>query len=232
MSEFYGSKPPAVAISARAYTLCADDFATLYSTVTRTPLYSAEHLTEAQIAAAIRMKRMREFHEDPRLPPADASQLEDYRHSGWDRGHMAPSGDEPDGASQFQSFSLSNMVPQNADDNRNLWDGIETAVRELVLAGGDDVYVVTGPIFQVGDPPMLRGRVAVPSFLFKALYDPKAGLAGVYLARNAPGWHYWTITLDQFRSEFGIEPFPGVPAAIAHQAPDLPRPIRLRHAGD
>jgi endonuclease G len=231
-NEFFDRQPPVVAISARSYALCAKYFATLYSSGTKTPVYSAEHLTEIQIAAAIGLKRQSPFHEDMRLPSTDAVQLEDYRHSGWDRGHMAPSGDEPDAEAQFQSFTLSNMVPQNANDNRNLWAGIETAVRELVLAGGDDVYVVTGPIFRAVDPPTLSGGVAVPSFLFKAIYDPEARLAGVYIARNAPGKRYWTLSLDQFRSAFGIVPFPAVPGNLADLKPDLPQPIMLRDSGD
>ena len=81
---------------------------------------------------------------------------------------MAPSGDEPDASSQFESFALSNMVPQNSDDNRHLWADIETAVRELVLASGDDVYVVMGPVFGASEPASLRGRVWVPLLLFKA----------------------------------------------------------------
>jgi DNA/RNA endonuclease G (NUC1) len=39
------------------------------------------------------------------------------------------------------------------DDNRNLWADIELAVRELMLTGGDDVYVVTGPIVGRDNPP-------------------------------------------------------------------------------
>lgn len=230
-SEFFDGEAPTVRTTGNTYALCADDFATLYSPLTKTPLYSAEHLTDEQISAAIRMKRTNDFHEDPRLPPADAAQLEAFRHSGWDRGHMAPSGDEPDAKSQFQSFSLSNMVPQNPDDNRNLWAGIETAVRELVLAGGDDVYVVTGPIFRPDDPPALRGGVQVPSLIFKAVLDPRAGIAGVYVVRNAPGHRYWSMSLAKFTAEAGIVPFPAASSTLAEQAPDLPRPMMLRHHG-
>jgi endonuclease G len=52
---------------------------------------------------------------------------------------MVPNGDMPDAQSQYESFALSNVVPQDADDNRHLWADIKLAVRELVLAGGDTV---------------------------------------------------------------------------------------------
>jgi len=60
----------------------------LYSGVTRTPLYSAEHLTKARIEAAKGVRRHNAFHAEKRLPKADRSELRDYAKSGYDRGHM------------------------------------------------------------------------------------------------------------------------------------------------
>jgi len=44
-----------------------------------------------------------------------------------------------DVGAQWESFVLSNVVPQNANDNRYLWADIEFAVRGLVLGDGDSV---------------------------------------------------------------------------------------------
>jgi endonuclease G, mitochondrial len=177
------------------------------------------------------MPRDNSFHQDRRLPYAIASTLEDYRGSGYDRGHMAPSGDEPDAASQYESFTLSNMVPQNANNNRYLWADIEMAVRELVLAQGDDVYVVTGPLFDSQHVETIRGGVKVPAFIYKAIFDPVAGIAGVYVARNAPGWEFWRLSLAEFRQRSGLDPFPGVIGAIATTAANLPQLAHERYAG-
>ncbi|GAB2295009.1 hypothetical protein Dimus_029197 [Dionaea muscipula] len=219
LDQFWDSEPPALVMTGPEDALCATHFATLYSEQTETPRYSAEHLTPAEIEAAI--------HDD-RLPEAVGSTLDDYRHSGCDRGHMAPSGDEPDEASQFQSFALSNIVPQNANDNRYLWADIEFSVRELVLAGGDDVYVVTGPIFGRDDPPALNGHVQVPALLFKAVYDPAGAIAGVYVARNASGHQYWSLSLARFAALYGIRPFPGLTGSLTTMSGALPtRPVAL-----
>ncbi|WP_407927568.1 DNA/RNA non-specific endonuclease [Belnapia mucosa] len=57
--------------------------------------------------------------------------------SGFDRGHMAPSGDMAPLEGQAESFSLANLVPQNPGSNRCLWEGTESAVRELALQEGE-----------------------------------------------------------------------------------------------
>jgi hypothetical protein len=46
--------------------------------------------------------------------------------------------------------------------------------------------------------------VEVPEMLFKAVHDETAGIAGVYVARNAPGREYWLMSLDQFTGQYGI----------------------------
>jgi endonuclease G, mitochondrial len=228
--EFWQHQSPSMTVQGPLYALCASHFATLYSSRTETPLYSAEHLTARQIYAAIHMSRNDDFHEDDRLPAASASTLGEFRGSGWDRGHMAPSGDEPDEQSQYESFALSNMIPQNPNDNRYLWADIETAVRELVLANEDDVYVITGPLFETNRAPALQGRVEIPSYIFKAVYDPAAGIAGVFVARNAPGREFWRLSLTDFRNRSGIDPFPGLPARIEADVSKLPDPIYRRYA--
>ena len=77
--------------------------------------------TRTSLHAAHEMPREGQFHPDDRLPVADQAQFEDYRRSGYDRGHMTPSGDMPDETAQQQSFSLANMVPQTPDLNRGIW---------------------------------------------------------------------------------------------------------------
>ncbi len=103
-------------------------------------MWSAEHLTAASLVSARETARRGRFHADRRLPYEDQAQLDDYRGSGYDRGHMTPSGDMPDPRAQQQSFSLANIVPQAAVLNRGVWAGIETAVRDLAVRQGNSVW--------------------------------------------------------------------------------------------
>lgn len=207
----------------RTTALCFDAFAVLHSGISRTPLYAAERLTRASVAAARRVEREDAFHEEDRLPEDDRANLSDYVHSGFDRGHLAPAGDMPSAAAQGQSFSLANIVPQNRAANRGLWAGIEESVRRLASERGE-VFVVTGPVFSGRSVDTIKNRVLVPTQLYKAIYDPRTGEAGAYLAPNEAGGAWKAISLATLQDIAGIDVFPGLPEAAKAKTMDLPEP--------
>jgi len=74
--------------------------------------------------------------------------MEDYRKSGWSRGHLAPAGDMSTVQAMAQSFSLANMVPQAAKHNGGTWaKTVEQATRHYAARATGDVFVITGPVF-------------------------------------------------------------------------------------
>ena len=228
---FAGQQPPALVnsdLAQRTTLLCNDAYASLASGLSRGPLWSAEHLTADELARAHEVERQGEFHEEERLPPDDRATLSDYVRSGYDRGHMAPSGDMPDLTAQQQSFSLANIVPQTALLNRHVWEGIESAVRVLAEHHGG-LYVVTGPIFQGRRLKSLKGRVLVPTAMWKAVYDPGAGGAGAYRCTNVARPRCTTVSIAVLERETGIDPFPAVPTVIKQTAMLLPRPEPSRY---
>ncbi len=128
-----GSRPPRVVnpkVAADTYPLCLNGFAALFSGVTRTPVYSAEHLTAERIDAARAMVRLDTFHPEPQLPADVRSELSYRRHSGYDRGHMAPNGEMGDERSQRDSFSLADMILQDHNDTAGLWSALEEVTRK------------------------------------------------------------------------------------------------------
>ena len=211
---------PRLAQGSRA--LCFRAFAVLHSAATRTALYAAEHLTESRIANARGIPRDSEFHPEPLLPPDERAELSDYARSGFDRGHMAPSGDMPDTESQQESFSLANMVPQAPKLNRGIWEGIESAVRKLAEREGD-LYVVTGPIYRGAELQQV-GNVLVPSHTFKAVLNPRRMLAAAYVAKNVDDAPWAAITMRQLADLTGMDVFPLLPDRAKSTLLRLPTP--------
>lgn len=211
-------------LASKTTLLCFESYAVVASGVSRTPLWSAEHLTAGNVEKAKQLKRVNRFHAEPQLPAAERAELADYVRSGFDRGHMSPSGDMPTENAQHESFSLANMVPQNPNNNQNLWAGIEAATRTLAQQEGA-VYVVTGPMFEGTALERLNGRVLVPTALYKAIYDPKRHAAAAYVTPNAPGMTYQTVSIAALEQRIGIDLFPKLPQQVKEVKMPLPTPL-------
>ncbi|VVE46048.1 Nuclease [Pandoraea cepalis] len=203
--------------------VCFSAFGVMHSGVTRTPLWSAEHLSAAGLRDARQISRVNNFHAESRLPADERAELRDYVRSGYDRGHMAPSADMPDAQAQSESFSLSNMVPQNSENNRYLWAGIESSVRKLAQDRGE-LFVITGPLFKGKSITQVGDRVMVPTQLYKVVYDPKRKQAGAYLVANEATSDYSVVSVAELETLAGIDFFPGMPSDVKRTAMRLPAP--------
>lgn len=196
----------------RPRDLCFDAFAVLHSGRSKTPIFSVERLTRAQLADAADEERTNRFFADARLPTAERATLEDYKGSGYDRGHQAPAADMPTAQAMAQSFSLANMVPQAPENNRKTWAGIESDTRKYVRRATGPVYVFTGPVFDASGAQVIGpGRVWVPHYLYKLVYDQSANRAWAHWVENTndarPGK---PISYAELVRRTGIEFLPGI----------------------
>ena len=211
---FANAKPPVVAPRPTNRALCYDAFAILHSGESKTPVYVAEKLNRASVADADE-KRTNRFFPDARLRSAERATLEDYKNSGYDRGHMAPAGDMPTAQAMAQSFSLANMVPQAPEHNRGVWaKSVEMATRNYVKRAAGDVYVITGPVFVPGiaqSPSIGPGQVRVPKYLFKLVYDQSRNRAWAYWSENSNATAASKpISYAELMKRTGVEFLPGV----------------------
>lgn len=98
---------------------------------------------------------------------------DDYTGSGYDRGHMAPNyaiGVVYGPEAQFETFLMSNIVPQSPDLNRGLWRLLEEEVAREWLPAYRELWIICGPVY--GDPiRRLRSGVAIPEAFFKIVAD-------------------------------------------------------------
>lgn len=116
--------------------------------IRKTPIYAVERLSPDQLDDAKDEVRTNRFFPDARLRSSERAEIDDYKGSGFDRGHMAPAGDMPNAQAMAQSFSLANMVPQAPENNRGVWaKAVEKSTRYYVMRTRHTVYVFTGPAF-------------------------------------------------------------------------------------
>jgi endonuclease G, mitochondrial len=141
---------------------------------------------------------------------------------------MTPSGDMPDAASQEETFTLANVVPQNACSNEVLWEGIESAVRDLAEQRGK-IFIVTGPVFKGEQLESLKGRVLVPTHLFKAVYLPSRNLAAAYWSPNDASGTWEAISIAELEKRTGINAFPGIAQDIKEKVVGVPEPVSHYH---
>jgi endonuclease G len=217
-------------LTAKTKDLCYSGFALKHSGVTRTPLYAAEHLTRGRLSQARGLKRTGKFHPDSNLSPSERAELHHYARSGFDRGHVAPSGDMSTPESQQECFTLANMVPQEASVNLGIWEGIESAIRDFAKNRGD-IYVVTGPIYSGSSIQRIGGAVMVPTQMFKAIYDPKRQEAGAYVVGNSEGAQAQVVTIAELEKISGINVFPVISAKIKDNGMRLPAPKERKRRG-
>ncbi len=120
-------------------------------------------------------KRKNNFREDFNITTG-SSTPQDYRGSGFDRGHLIPAADcRWDEEAMSDSFLMSNMTPQKPEFNRGIWAELEKTVRDYVLRY-ESVTVITGPILEKKPEEYMtigENGVCVPEFFYKVLLAKK-----------------------------------------------------------
>lgn len=112
--------------------------------------------------------RQDDFRPDTTLPAGWYQVLdEDYSGSGYDRGHMCPSGDRTNSVpNNSATFLMTNMVPQLAANNQGPWEEFESYCRTLA-SQGNEIYIFSGPNGNIGT--IAQGRVVVPAVTWKVV---------------------------------------------------------------
>ncbi|MEK0420647.1 MAG: hypothetical protein RLZZ161_498 [Bacteroidota bacterium] len=155
------------------------------------------------------------FMRDPDVKTGTASD-EDFLHSGYDRGHLAPAADLGFSLSSMaESFYYSNMSPQLPAFNRGVWKRLEGQVRVWARNNGA-VYVVTGPVLKTGLPSIGPNKVSVPELYYKVILDyrmPEYKAMGFVLpnAGSSLPLSQFAVTIDSVERLTGINFFPSLP---------------------
>jgi len=176
-----------------------------YSYLFRQPRWAMQVIDENTMHMEDDFDRLDNFREDMRIPEKFRSTLEDYKGSGFDRGHLINSADRKGSKIiNSETFLLSNMSPQKPGFNREIWLNLENAVR--ILAEKDEfaeVYTICGPLFTIGDPIEVIGEngVVVPDAFFKSV------LAERVKAKSTNQLAMWSFVIPNAKAEKSLEEF-------------------------
>lgn len=162
--------------------------------------------------------RRDDFREDGEIKTKSAA-LNDYRKSGYDRGHLAPAADMKwSEKAMSESFYLSNISPQDHAMNAGVWNDVEKFVRYTVNIE-NSIIVVTGPIFKGGEKKIGANGVTVPSAFYKIIYDetePRKMIAFIVPNHNSDlPLTAFVTTVDEVEAQTGLDFFTNVNGADA-----------------
>ena len=210
------------------YLILRAQYAMDYNDTTREPNWVAWNLTTGDVGSA---GRSSSFFPDTTLPAGFTVVGDgDYSGSGYDRGHMCPSGDRTvSRADNDVVFYMTNMIPQAPDNNQGVWNNFETYCRTLASAG-NEVLIVTGPSGFGGSK--IASGVSIAGFTWKIVVVVPLG-SGTAVSRvtaatrviaikvpNVQGvrsnpWQQYVTSAAVIEADTGFTFFTALPAGVA-----------------
>jgi endonuclease G len=166
--------------------ICHTNYAVIHRCSVKAPVAVFERLTMAAMTGPA--KRKDNFRPDPQVTPACSATLADYATVGrtHDRGHMAPAGNNTQNdLIMSESFFLSNMVAQVANNNRGAWRLLESAERQWATNPNAEFYIISGGIFDTGHQVVGNG-LGIPTRLYKIIIEKNSRQVQAYLMPNGP----------------------------------------------
>ena len=191
-----------------------------YNKDTKNPNWVAWHLT-SQHTSGSHKRSGNAFHEDDEVPLPRANN-DDYKGSGWSRGHMCPAGDNKwDSDAMYESFLFTNVCPQNSNLNSGVWNQIEMSCRKWAKKYGD-VYIVCGPIFFNQEHETIgQSHIVVPEAFFKVVLCLTGEPKGIgFICRNSDGNRkkdMYVNSINQVERVTKMKFFPNLDNAIAEK---------------
>lgn len=165
--------------------------------------------------------RSNKFWQDPDIEGCPST--DDYRRSGYDRGHMSPAADNKLSARMMHdSFVMANICPQAHALNAGAWKTLEEKERQWARSDSA-IIIIAGPIYSQTDTERIGDAgVRVPSAFFKVIAAPYAsqprGIAFIYPNMQAPGnMADYVVTIDEVESITGLDFFHTLPQSAQQQ---------------
>ena len=139
-------------------------YTTFYSNSLKVPLYVVYYLSNG---GGNYSRAKLKFIEEK-----NTAKNSDYSKSGYDRGHLVSAEDFAyDYRKQSLTFSYYNCFPQTQSLNRGSWKVWETTIRNESKMWPLKIFI--GGIY---GQKKIRGRIGIPDYCWKVVYNQKSGL--------------------------------------------------------
>lgn len=206
------------------YLMIKPQYTLSYNRSKATPNWVAWKLDRSWLGNA---PRQDDYRPDPDLPSGWYRVVPgDYTGSGYDKGHMCPSGDRtrsiPDNSA---TFLMTNFLPQLPANNQGPWEDFESYCRTLANQGFE-LYIFAGGYGNAGT--IAQGRIVIPQFTWKVVLVlpngdndlqriTKSTRTIAILVPNQPPlnqgapWRQFRVTVDQIEALTGYNFFSNVP---------------------
>lgn len=148
---------------------------------------------------------------------------DDYRGSGFDRGHMCPAGDMKwDRRAMDACFMLTNICPQEGSLNSGSWKKLEEKCRKWAMRDSS-LIIVCGPVLTDRITRTIgSSNVAVPDRFYKVVLAPYANppraIGFIMPNGHVPGgMQAAACTVDQVEAITGLDFFSALPDDLENQ---------------
>lgn len=198
-------------------------FVVSYNPSKCTPSWVAWELTSEETAGPISRKDY-DYIPDPMLDSRYQVEKHEYTNSGYDRGHMCPTGDmEWSTSAMNDCHYMTNICPQASKLNQIYWERLESACRRWADLYGS-IYVVCGPVYNSSKRTSIgtNHSIAVPDGYFKvvlALVEGEEKGIGFYYKNEdvRQTMESAALSIDQVEEMIGYDFFAELPDEVERQ---------------
>lgn len=160
-------------------------------------------------------KRKNDFRPDPEVSTGSA-ESNDYRRSGFSRGHLVPAGDRLfNHHAMSETFYFSNMSPQPSSFNSGIWNQLELLARAWAIHHGS-LHIITGPVLSEGLKKIGGNKVSVPKWFYKVILRETSNgnkyATAFLMPTDRPHWEVvdYAVSINELEEIIELDLFEGV----------------------
>ncbi len=165
----------------------------------------------SRLSVGVDIDRDDDFFADSKIKSDYQVYPEDYKGTGYDKGHLAPYASiDFNYKSSHETFAMTNIAPQHRNLNRKAWRSLEAHIRKWTHTKGNMV-VIAGPIFSQRPPKLGSSEMSVPHSYYKVVYSIRHQqfIGFVFPNKNVSARDLWdhALAIDQVERITGYEFF-------------------------